>query len=44
MELSTSSVSTGETLEAIVARDADKLECLVEAVDYRHQGIDNLQR
>ncbi|MFJ4866001.1 HD family hydrolase [Streptomyces sp. NPDC088748] len=28
----------GETLEAIVARDADKLECLVQAVEYREQG------
>lgn len=34
----------GETLEAIVARDADKLECLVQAVEYRHQGINNVQR
>ncbi|MFF0824583.1 HD domain-containing protein [Micromonospora haikouensis] len=34
----------GETLDAIVARDADKLECLVQAVEYRHQGIDNVQR
>ncbi|MGB2571481.1 HD domain-containing protein [Micromonospora citrea] len=34
----------GETLEALVARDADKLECLVQAVEYRHQGIDNVQR
>ncbi|MEU8018786.1 HD domain-containing protein [Micromonospora parva] len=34
----------GETLEAIVARDADKLECLVQAVEYRHQGVDNVQR
>ncbi|MEV6814330.1 HD domain-containing protein [Micromonospora sp. NPDC051296] len=33
-----------ETLEAVVARDADKLECLVQAVEYRHQGIDNVQR
>ncbi|MET7710527.1 HD domain-containing protein, partial [Micromonospora sp. NPDC005413] len=33
-----------ETLEAIVARDADKLECLVQAVEYRNQGIDNVQR
>ncbi|WP_050508992.1 HD domain-containing protein [Streptomyces rimosus] len=29
---------TGETPEAIVARDADKLECLVQAVEYREQG------
>ncbi|MET8348677.1 MULTISPECIES: HD domain-containing protein [unclassified Micromonospora] len=34
----------GESLEAVVARDADKLECLVQAVEYRHQGIDNVQR
>ncbi|GIM85136.1 HD domain-containing protein [Salinispora arenicola] len=34
----------GETPEAIVARDADKLECLVQAVEYRHQGINNVQR
>lgn len=34
----------GETPEAIVARDADKLECLVQAVEYRHQGIRNVQR
>ncbi|NYT92956.1 HD family hydrolase [Salinispora sp. H7-4] len=34
----------GETLEAIVARDADKLECLVQAVEYRHQGSNNVQR
>ncbi|MEU8388151.1 HD domain-containing protein [Micromonospora sp. NPDC048842] len=34
----------GETLEAVVARDADKLECLVQAVEYRHQGVDNVQR
>lgn len=34
----------GETLAAVVARDADKLECLVQAVEYRHQGIDNVQR
>ncbi|WP_405110028.1 HD domain-containing protein [Micromonospora sp. NBC_01405] len=34
----------GETREAIVARDADKLECLVQAVEYHHQGIDNIQR
>lgn len=28
----------GETPEAIIARDADKLECLVQAVEYREQG------
>ncbi len=33
----------GETLEAIVARDADKLECLVQAVEYRTQGVSTVQ-
>jgi putative hydrolase of HD superfamily len=33
----------GETLEAIVARDADKLECLVQAVEYRAQGVTTVQ-
>ncbi|MFF0754620.1 HD domain-containing protein [Streptomyces sp. NPDC004267] len=28
----------GETPEAIVARDADKLECLVRAVEHHEQG------
>ncbi|NUT31445.1 MAG: HD domain-containing protein [Hamadaea sp.] len=27
-----------ETLEAVCAKDADKLECLVQAVEYRHAG------
>lgn len=31
------SSEAGETPEAIVARDADKLECLVQAVQYREQ-------
>jgi putative hydrolases of HD superfamily len=34
----------GETIEAVVAHDADKLECLVQAVEYRHQGTDSVQR
>ncbi|GHJ49122.1 haloacid dehalogenase [Catellatospora sp. TT07R-123] len=34
----------GETLEAVVARDADKLECLIQAVEYRHQGYADVQR
>jgi putative hydrolase of HD superfamily len=34
----------GETIEAVVARDADKLECLVQAVEYRHQGTNSVQR
>jgi putative hydrolase of HD superfamily len=33
----------GQTLEAIVARDADKVECLVQAMEYRHQGVSTVQ-
>ncbi len=33
----------GETIEAIVARDADKLECLVQAVEYRASGYQQVQ-
>lgn len=32
-----------ETQEAICARDADKLECLIQAVEYRHGGADTVQ-
>jgi len=31
------------TLEAVCARDADKLECLIQAVEYREQGHQNMQ-
>ncbi|MFD3875420.1 HD family hydrolase [Streptomyces sp. NPDC058623] len=34
---------SGETPEAIVAKDADKLECLVQAVEYRAQGYTLVQ-
>ena len=33
----------GTTAEAIVARDADKLECLVQAVEYQRQGVTTVQ-
>ncbi|MEU5154884.1 HD domain-containing protein [Glycomyces sp. NPDC021274] len=33
----------GETPEAICANDADKLECLVQAVEYRQQGVATVQ-
>lgn len=33
----------GQTIEAIVAHDADKLECLIQAVEYRHQGVSTVQ-
>jgi putative hydrolase of HD superfamily len=29
--------------EAVCARDADKLECLIQAVEYREQGNQNVQ-
>ncbi|NUW30770.1 HD domain-containing protein [Nonomuraea sp. SMC257] len=31
------------SLEAVCARDADKLECLLQAVEYREQGHQNVQ-
>jgi putative hydrolase of HD superfamily len=43
IESAVAEYEAGETLEAIVARDADKLECLVQAVEYRHQGTDTVQ-
>ncbi|WP_274563633.1 HD domain-containing protein [Streptomyces spiramyceticus] len=33
----------GTSLEVIVAHDADKLECLIQAVEYREQGCGNVQ-
>ncbi|AJC57142.1 MULTISPECIES: HD domain-containing protein [Streptomyces] len=33
----------GDSLEVVVAHDADKLECLVQAVEYREQGCANVQ-
>jgi putative hydrolases of HD superfamily len=33
----------GTTPEAIVARDADQLECLVQAIEYLHQGVSTVQ-
>ena len=32
------------TPEAICARDADKLECLIQGIEYRSQGYGNAQR
>ncbi|MFI6499818.1 HD family hydrolase [Nonomuraea typhae] len=32
-----------ESLEAVCARDADKLECLIQATEYREQGHQNVQ-
>ncbi|WP_214409878.1 HD domain-containing protein [Sphaerisporangium fuscum] len=31
------------SLEAVCARDADKLECLIQALEYREQGNQNMQ-
>ena len=36
-------IETNETLEAQVHRDADKLECLLQAIEYRETGNTNLQ-
>ncbi|MFF8369283.1 HD family hydrolase [Streptomyces lydicus] len=33
----------GDALEVVVAHDADKLECLVQAVEYREQGCSIVQ-
>ena len=38
-----SEYEAGETPEAICARDADKLECLLQAREYQDQGHQNLQ-
>ncbi|MFK8910148.1 HD family hydrolase [Streptomyces sp. YS-3] len=33
----------GDSPEVLVAHDADKLECLIQAVEYREQGHQNVQ-
>ncbi|GGK31506.1 haloacid dehalogenase [Streptomyces camponoticapitis] len=33
----------GDSLEVICAHDADKLECLIQGVEYREQGYSNVQ-
>ncbi|MEV7289519.1 HD domain-containing protein [Streptomyces sp. NPDC093252] len=33
----------GDSLEVVCAHDADKLECLLQAVEYREQGCANVQ-
>ncbi|MFI6641144.1 HD family hydrolase [Streptomyces sp. NPDC050504] len=33
----------GKTLEAVCAHEADKLECLIQGVEYREQGYANVQ-
>ncbi|MDT3395491.1 HD domain-containing protein [Streptomyces sp. B1866] len=33
----------GSSQEVVVAHDADKLECLIQAVEYREQGCANVQ-
>ncbi|MER6351420.1 HD domain-containing protein [Streptomyces sp. NPDC001634] len=33
-----------ESPEAVCARDADKLECLIQGIEYRAQGYENAQR
>ncbi|MFI7103771.1 HD family hydrolase [Streptomyces sp. NPDC050161] len=33
----------GDSLEVVCAHDADKLECLIQAVEYREQGVSTVQ-
>ncbi|CAH9416334.1 hypothetical protein SGL43_03359 [Streptomyces globisporus] len=33
-----------ESSEAVCARDADKLECLLQGIEYKAQGYENTQR
>ncbi|MFF7801610.1 HD domain-containing protein [Streptomyces olivaceus] len=33
-----------ESPEAVCARDADKLECMIQGIEYRAQGYENAQR
>lgn len=33
-----------ESPEAVCARDADKLECLLQGIEYKAQGYENAQR
>jgi len=33
-----------ESPEAVCARDADKLECMIQGIEYRTQGYENAQR
>jgi putative hydrolases of HD superfamily len=37
-------IETYETREAIIHRDADKLECLFQAIEYREAGNTNMQQ
>ncbi|TQF02588.1 HD domain-containing protein [Kitasatospora acidiphila] len=39
----TAEYENAENLEVTVAHDADKLECLIQAVEYREQGYQNIQ-
>lgn len=34
----------GQTAEAICARDADKLECMLQGIEYKAQGYASAQR
>lgn len=33
-----------ESPEAVCARDADKLECMIQGIEYKAQGYENAQR
>jgi putative hydrolase of HD superfamily len=34
---------TGQSVEALCAKDADKLECLLQAIEYREAGYGHIQ-
>lgn len=38
-----SEYENGDSIDVVVAHDADKLECLIQAVEYREQGYSNVQ-
>jgi 5'-deoxynucleotidase YfbR-like HD superfamily hydrolase len=37
-------IETYETFESVIHRDADKLECLFQAIEYRETGNANMQQ
>jgi putative hydrolase of HD superfamily len=37
-------IESYETFESVIHRDADKLECLFQAIEYRETGNDNMQQ
>ncbi|HET9655413.1 MAG TPA: HD domain-containing protein [Kineosporiaceae bacterium] len=42
-QVSAATYEAQDTLEARVAKDADRLECIIQALEYRHQGYGRVQ-